>query len=98
MGEFKDAIEGYMNSADALSRRNVHPRLQKMFEMGGMGARFERAEGQYLWDSEGNRYLDFLAGGGVYLLGRHQPKINEALMDVLSMNLPNMTVVNASKP
>lgn len=96
MGEFKEALEGYMNSSDALSRRNVHPRLQKMFEMGGMGARFERADGQYLWDTEGNRYLDFLAGGGVYLMGRNQPKITEALMDVLSMNLPNMTVVNAS--
>ncbi len=96
MGEFKDAVEEYMKSADALSRRNVHPRLMKMFEMGGMGARFERAEGQYMWDTEGERYLDFLAGGGVYLMGRNQPKITEALMDVLSMNLTNMTVVNAS--
>lgn len=96
MGEFKEALEGYLQSAEALSKRNVHPRLQKMFEMGGMGAQFTRADGQYLWDAEGNRYLDFLSGGGVYLMGRNHPKVNEALMDVLSMNLPNMTVVNAS--
>mgnify|MGYP000144134242 CR=1 FL=1 len=96
MSDFKSQLEEYLQSSDALSRRHVHPRLMKMFELGGMGARFERAEGQYMWDGEGNRYLDFLCGGGVYLMGRNQAKIHEALMDTLSMNLPNMTVVNAS--
>ena len=37
-----------------------------------------------------------LAGGGVYFMGRNQPKINQALVDVLQMDLPNMCVVNAS--
>jgi len=96
MSDFKEQLEDYLQSSDALSRRHVHPRLMKMFELGGMGARFERAEGQYMWDEEGNRYLDFLSGGGVYLMGRNHPSIHGALIDTLSMNLPNMTVVNAS--
>lgn len=96
MSDFKDRIEEYMSSSTHLSKRHVHPRLLKMFEMGGMKAVFTKAEGQYLWDSEGNRFLDLLAGGGVFFMGRNQEKINQACIDVLNMDLPNMCVVNAS--
>lgn len=96
MSAFKDRIESFLTSSDNLSRRHIHPRLAKMFELGGMNKAFVRGEGQYLWDAEGERYLDLLAGGGVYFLGRNHPKINGALIDVLSMNLPNLCVVNAS--
>ena len=96
MTDFKDRIESFLTSSDNLSRRHVHPRMLKMFELGGMNKAFVRAEGQYLWDAEGERYLDFLAGGGVYFLGRNHPKVNGALIDILSMNLPNLCVVNAS--
>ncbi|MEZ4319228.1 MAG: aspartate aminotransferase family protein [Myxococcota bacterium] len=96
MSEFKERIEDYLSSSTHLSKRHVHPRLLKMFEMGGIKAVFNRAEGQYLWDTEGNRFLDLLAGGGVYFMGRNHPKINAALRDVLEMDLPNLCVVNAS--
>ncbi len=96
MGEFKDRVEEYLSSSDNLSRKHVHPRLLKMFELGGMSTAFVRAEGAYLWDEDGTRYLDLLAGGGVYFMGRNHPAIHGALIDVLSMNLPNMSVVNAS--
>ncbi len=90
MSDFKDRIEDYMSSSTHLSKRHVHPRLLKMFEMGGIKAVFNRAEGQYLWDTDGNRFLDLLAGGGVYFMGRNNPKINAALRDVLDMDLPNL--------
>ncbi len=96
MSDFKDRIESFVSSSENLSRRHVHPRLLKMFELGGMNKAFVRGEGQYLWDAEGERYLDLLAGGGVYFLGRNHPRINGALIDILSMNLPNLCVVNAS--
>ncbi|MCA9567354.1 MAG: aspartate aminotransferase family protein [Myxococcales bacterium] len=96
MSEFKERVEEYMSSSTHLSKRHVHPRLMKMFEMGGMKAVFTKAEGQYMWDIEGNRFLDLLAGGGVYFMGRNQERINEACRDVLEMDLPNMPVVNAS--
>ena len=35
--------------------------------------------GVYLWDSEGNRYLDFLSGIGVNALGHGHPAIRTAL-------------------
>ena len=40
---------------------------------------FERGSGVYLWDSRGNRYLDFLSGIGVNALGHGHPAIQAAL-------------------
>ena len=36
---------------------------------------FEKGRGVYLWDSRGNRYLDFLSGIGVNALGHAHPAI-----------------------
>jgi acetylornithine/N-succinyldiaminopimelate aminotransferase len=40
---------------------------------------FERGHGVYLWDSRGNRYLDFLSGIGVNALGHAHPAIQATL-------------------
>jgi ornithine--oxo-acid transaminase len=92
----KELIEEHVHSSAHLSKKHVHPKLAKLFELGGLNTVFERAEGQYLYDMQGNRFLDFLGGGGVFLLGRNHPKVTEALRDVLDLDLPNLCVVNAS--
>ncbi|MEM4738925.1 MAG: aminotransferase class III-fold pyridoxal phosphate-dependent enzyme, partial [Acidilobaceae archaeon] len=38
-----------------------------------------KAEGQYVWDLNGLRYLDFHTGHGVAFLGHRNPRIIEAL-------------------
>ena len=40
---------------------------------------FEKGRGVYLWDSRGNRYLDFLSGIGVNALGHAHPAIHAIL-------------------
>lgn len=40
---------------------------------------FEKGRGVYLWDSRGNRYLDFLSGIGVNALGHAHPAIQRTL-------------------
>jgi len=40
---------------------------------------FERGRGVFLWDSRGNRYLDFLSGIGVNALGHSHPAIQATL-------------------
>ena len=40
---------------------------------------FERGRGVYLWDSRGDRYLDFLSGIGVNALGHAHPAIQAVL-------------------
>ena len=52
---------------------------------------YTRAEGAYLYDSDGNRYTDFLAGFGVFAAGRNHPVIRKALHDVLDAELAEWT-------
>jgi glutamate-1-semialdehyde 2,1-aminomutase len=40
---------------------------------------FERADGAYLWDADGNRYIDYHAAFGPYLLGHNAKDINDAV-------------------
>ncbi|KSW12590.1 acetyl-lysine aminotransferase [Pyrodictium occultum] len=47
------------------------------------GLRVARAQGQYIWDLEGRRYLDAHTGHGVAFLGHRHPRIVEALREAL---------------
>lgn len=96
MSFIKGLIEEHLSSSDHLSKKHIHPRLSKMFDLAGLNVAFTKAEGSYLWDGNGNRYLDLLSGGGVHYIGRHHPEVRGALADVVSADLPNLCVVNAS--
>jgi ornithine--oxo-acid transaminase len=55
----------------------------------GMDKVYHRAEGAYLYDDRGERYLDFHTGEGVASLGHNHPRIKAALIDCLLNNLPD---------
>jgi glutamate-1-semialdehyde 2,1-aminomutase len=40
---------------------------------------FEKGEGAYLWDADGNRFIDYHAAFGPYLLGHNAVEINRAV-------------------
>ncbi|WP_339074190.1 diaminobutyrate--2-oxoglutarate transaminase [Teredinibacter turnerae] len=44
---------------------------------------FHRAKGEFMWDEEGNRYLDFLAGAGTLNYGHNNPLFKQALLDYI---------------
>lgn len=44
---------------------------------------FERAEGAYLWDADGNRYLDYHAAFAPAILGHNDRHVNEAVHETL---------------
>jgi hypothetical protein len=48
----------------------------------------ERAEGAYLWDADGNRYIDFLQAGGPTVLGSNYPALQERVIEVLRTSGP----------
>lgn len=96
MTDYRALFEEHITSSSHLSKRHVHPRLLKLFEVGGMNTAFRNAKDVYLFDQHGRRYLDFLAGGGVYFIGRNHPEVNSAISAVLDADFPNLCVVNAS--
>jgi amino acid adenylation domain-containing protein len=48
----------------------------------------ERASGAYLWDKDGNRYIDILNGYGAILYGHSPDFIVDALRDQLELGFP----------
>ena len=45
---------------------------------------FDRAEGAALYDTEGKRYIDFLAGAGTLNYGHNNAQCKQALIDYIS--------------
>lgn len=45
---------------------------------------FHRAQGEFLHDEEGNRYLDFLAGAGTLNYGHNNPVLKDALLQYIA--------------
>ncbi len=44
---------------------------------------FNKAQGEFLYDEDGNEYLDFLAGAGTLNYGHNHPVFKEALLDYI---------------
>jgi diaminobutyrate-2-oxoglutarate transaminase len=45
---------------------------------------FSKAQGSYLYDNEGNAYLDFLSGAGSLNYGHNHPYLKQKLIDYIS--------------
>jgi ornithine--oxo-acid transaminase len=77
----------------------ANPQLPKVLKTIGFDKTYVRGEGAYLWDEEGNRYLDLLTGYGVFNIGRYHPVVVKALHDMIGakeanliqMDCPNLT-------
>ncbi|WP_328408707.1 aspartate aminotransferase family protein [Streptomyces violaceus] len=74
-----------------LHTRYLNHQLPRMLHTIGFDKVYERAEGAYFYDADGNDYLDMLAGFGVMGIGRHHPVVRKALHDVLDARLADLT-------
>ncbi len=56
-----------------------------------------RGEGSYIWDAEGNRYLDFFPGWGCDLLGHCPPRVVRAVQEQAArlIHVPNTWYMEA---
>ena len=79
-----------------LHAEHVNPAFVKMLRTIGFDKCYVRGEGGYLWDADGNKYLDLLTGWGVFAVGRNHPKVKAVLKQLLDKNLPNLVRMNCS--
>jgi ornithine--oxo-acid transaminase len=80
----------------SLNSRHLNEQMVRVLKTIGFDVRFQKGRGQYLFDSDGTRYLDLLSGWGVFALGRNHPTIGAALKDVLDCELPNLVQMDVS--
>lgn len=73
-----------------LFRKHVNPRLAQVLRTIGFDRSYVRGSGAYLWDSQGNKYLDMISGYGVFSVGRNHPDIRRALTDYMALDYPSL--------
>ena len=64
-------------------RDHISPDLVRLLRLTGFGALEMSAEGCWVVDQNGRRYLDFSGGYGVFSLGHRHPKVVAAVKDQL---------------
>src|SRR5262245_47367381 len=73
-----------------LHSAHVNPANVRTLKTIGFDRCYVRAEGPYLWDVQGAKYLDMLAGYGVFGLGRNHPEIRRVLTEFLALEYPSL--------
>jgi ornithine--oxo-acid transaminase len=68
--------------------RTINPQFVRVLRTIGFDRTWARADGAYLFDEDGNRYLDLLGGFGMYNVGRNNPRIRAALVEALELETP----------
>jgi ornithine--oxo-acid transaminase len=78
-----------------LHAEHVNPSNVRTLKTIGFDRCYVRAEGPYLWDVKGTKYLDMLSGYGVFGLGRNHPEVRRVLMDFLQADYPSLVKMEA---
>jgi len=76
--------------------RTINPQFSRVLKKIGFDREWARAEGAYLWDARGDKFLDMLGGFGMFNVGRNNPRVRAALVEALELDLPGSVQLGAS--
>ena len=94
--DLKSLVAARMGENYELHSQHLNPTLVQVQRTIGFDRVYVRAKGAYLYDAEGNDYLDFLSGYSVFNVGRNHPVVTQAIRDALDLDLPNMVQMDCS--
>jgi len=94
----RELIERNRGRELELHARTINPPFVRMLETIGFDRHWARGEGAYLYDADGNRFLDMLGGFGLYNVGRANPRIRAALQEGLELELPGRVALGVTHP
>ncbi|MCB9155547.1 MAG: glutamate-1-semialdehyde 2,1-aminomutase [Caldilineaceae bacterium] len=66
-------------AAQTLTPGGVNSPVRAFKSVGGTPRFIERGQGAYMWDADGNRYIDYMLSWGPLILGHAHPTVVEAL-------------------
>src|SRR5439155_4183944 len=94
----RELIERNRGRELELHARTINPQFVRVLETIGFDRHWARGEGAYLYDSDGNLFLDMLGGFGMYNVGRSNPRIRAALQEGLELELPGRVALGVTHP
>ena len=94
--DLKELIDSRFGQNYDLHEKYVNRTLATVLKTIGFDKCYKRAKGAYLYDADGNEYLDFISGYGVFGMGRNNPVIGKAIKDAIDMDLSNMVQLDCA--
>src|SRR5438094_4274952 len=94
--DLKEIIGARLGENYQLHERHVKPMRVAAQRVIGFDNVAARAECACLYDMDNQPYLDFLSGYSVFNIGRNHPRVQQAIRDVLDLELPNMVQMDCS--
>src|SRR5512139_3498283 len=76
--------EQLFEQAKTLIPGGVNSPVRAFRSVGGTPRFIERGQGAYVWDADGNRYIDYVLSWGPLVMGHAHPKVVAALQDALT--------------
>ena len=73
-----------------LHKQHINPQFVRVLEVIGFNRNYVSSKGSRLIDAEGREVLDFLAGFGVFNIGRNHPLVAQVLHQMLDSDPANM--------
>ena len=95
-GELAELLAGRAGGALEGFAEYVNPQMVRVLRTIGFDRRWARAEGAYLFDDEGNRYLDWLGGFGMFNVGRNNARVREWLVEAMELETPSAPQMGVS--
>jgi ornithine--oxo-acid transaminase len=92
----RELLEARQGEDLELWARTINPQFVRVLRTIDFDRTWARAEGAYLWDEDGNRFLDMLGGFGMYNVGRNNPRIRAALVEALELETPGMLAMGVT--
>src|SRR5437763_14409852 len=94
--DVRTALQSAGESDLDLWARTINPQFVRVLRTIGFDRRWSRAEGAYLYDTDGTRYLDLLGGVGMYNVGRNNRGVRSALIEALELDTPRMLAMGVT--
>ncbi len=89
-------FEQHFDQKFDLHEQHLNNQMVRVLRTIGYDRNYKRALGQYLYDEDGQEYLDLLSGFGAFAIGRNHPTVVSALKETLELELPNLVQMDVS--
>jgi len=92
----RELLDAHRGDELELYARTINPQFVRLLRTIGFDRRWARADGPYLYDTDGTRYLDLLGGFGMYNVGRNNLRVRAALVEALELETPGKVQMGVS--
>jgi ornithine--oxo-acid transaminase len=88
-------VKNRLSETYDLHARCINPQFVRVLEVIGFKRNYKSGKGAWLVDANGGRVLDFLAGFGVFNVGRNHPLVLKVIHEMLDSDPPSMVQMDA---